>query len=353
MTQKLKIPSWYNKNMFSKIVYTLSFGVFSYIVYSIFTDEKKVINNVPEYFLSAELKFILIAFLIQVLKYLVLAFNFYINFQKAGVSFTYKEVLRATFVYIYVSVSTPFIGAGGLLAFVDYAGHKEFSRIKTAAGAFLALLAVYLGFFLIILFSLIFFRESIDDFPVNYFYAMLGFGGILITLVFLSIFTKDFLVKFFHLIQKFLNFFSRYIHKKLVLDEKWAHRNVHLAHECFVDIKHDPKFYLKPIIIGLIFHILNILSLTTVAWAFKEVIPVSKVVSSYVVLNTLETVSPTPNGIGIIEGLVPKFMNEIGIGDESSLIIVVIFRIIYFYIPLLIGFYFSHKLFLRKRKSRS
>ncbi len=344
MSLKLKIPSWYNKIMFSKIVYVVSLFFFIGIIYKNY----HLLDSVPQDLLKAKLLLLFLAVVIQIIKYLVLAYNFYINFQKAGVNFTYREVLKVTFVYMFVSVSTPFIGAGGLLAFVDHAGHKEFNRIKTAAGAFLALLADYLGFFLIILFSLIFFRDSIDDFPVNYLYAMLGFGGLLLTLVFLSIFTKDFLIKFFHQIQRLLNFVSHKIHKKVHLDEKWAHRNVHLAHECFIDIKHDPRFYLKPILIGLLFHILNILSLATVAWAFKELIPVSKVVSSYVVLNTLETVSPTPNGIGIIEVFVPEFMRSIGIDFANSLIIITIFRLIYFYVPLLVGFYFSHKLFLRK-----
>jgi uncharacterized protein (TIRG00374 family) len=332
--------------MFSKIVYVLSLVFFISIIYKNY----HLLDSIPADLMKAKLLLLLLAAVLQILKYLVLAYNFYINFQKAGVRFTYKEVLKATFVYMYVSVSTPFIGAGGLLAFVDYAGHKEFNKIKTAAGAFLALLADYLGFFLIILFSLLFFRDSIDDFPVNYLYAMLGFGGLLLTLVFLSIFTKDFLVKFLHQIQRILNFISHKIHKKVHLDEEWAHRNVHLAHECFVDIKHDPKFYIKPVLIGLLFHILNIVSLAVVAWSFKEVIPVSKVVSSYVVLNTLETVSPTPNGIGIIEVFVPEFMRTIGIDFGNSLIIITIFRLIYFYIPLLVGFYFSHKIFLKREK---
>jgi len=343
-TLKLKIPSWYNKDMFSRIIYFLSLIFFVSIIYRNYP----LLLNIPEDLLKAKILLLVLALVLQVFKYLVIAYNFYLNFQKAGVKFTYQEVFRATFVYMYVSVATPFVGAGGLLAFVDYAGHKEFNRVKTAAGAFLALLADYLGFFLIILFSLLFFRDSIEDFPVNYLYAMIGFGGVLLTLVFLSIFTKDFLINFIHSIQRILNFVSRKIHKNLVMDETWAHKNVQLAHECFVDIKHDPKFYIKPILIGLIFHILNILTLAVVAWSFKEVIPVSKVVSSYVVLNTLETVSPTPNGIGIIEVFVPEFMKSIGIDFGNSLIIITIFRLIYFYIPLMVGFYFSHKIFLKK-----
>ena len=331
--------------MFSKIIYVVSLVVFGSIIYK----NLDLLNSIPQDLLKAKLYFIALAIVIQILKYCVLAYNFYINFKKAGVNFTYKEVLKSTFVYIYVCVSTPFIGAGGLLAFVNYADHKKQNKIKVAAGSFLALLADYISFFLIILFSLVFFRDSIEDFPVNYLFAMLGFGSVLIALVLLSIFTKDFLIKLIHSLQRLLNFVSKRIHKNLVLDEEWAHRNVTLAHECFVDIKHDTKFYLKPIGLGLIFHILNILSFAVVAWAFKEIIPTSKIVSSYVVLNTLETISPTPNGVGIIEVLVPEFMKNIGIDFGNSLIIVSIFRFIYFYIPLIVGFYFSHKIFMRKK----
>jgi len=332
--------------MFSKIIYIVSFIVFTYLV----KENYDLLLKVPEYLFQANLLLILLAIILQILKYIVLSYNFYINFKQAGVNFTYWETFKATFVYIYVSVATPFVGAGGLLAFVDYAGHKEFSRIKAGAGAFLALLADYLSFFMIIIFSLIFFKDSSHDFPINFIYSMIGFGSLLITLVFLSIFKKDFLIKFILMIKKSLNFVSKRIHHKLVIDENWAHTNVTLAHECFIDIKHNPKFYYKPIFIALLFHVLNIASLAVVAWSFKEVIPVSKVVSSYVVLNTLETISPTPNGIGVIEVAVPYFLETIGIERDISITIVTMFRLIYFYLPLLLGFYFSYKLFIRKEK---
>jgi len=331
--------------MLSKFLYFLS-GVF---FVSIVIKNFHLLDSIPNDLLKAKISLLFLALFLQVLKYLVLAYNFYVNFDKAGVKFRYLEVLKATFVYVYVSVSTPFVGAGGLLAFVHYAGHKNVSRIKVGAGAFLALLGDYLGFFLIIIFSLIFFRSTIDDFPVNYIYAMVGFGALLLSLVFLSIFQKNFLKNLFNKIQRLLNFITDKIHKRVHLDDDWAHRNVDLAHECFVDIKKDPLFYIKVIFIALSFHILNIATLAVVGWSFKEQLTSSKVVSTYVVVNTLETISPTPNGIGIIESFVPEFMTTIGIDFSNSLIIITIFRFIYFYIPLFIGFYLSYRIFNGKK----
>jgi uncharacterized protein (TIRG00374 family) len=331
--------------MFSKILYLLSAGYFALVIYRNYN----LLGSIPTELGKASLMLILIALLLQALKYLVLAYNFYINFNKTGVEFKYIETLKATFVYIYVCVATPFIGAGGLLAFVNYAGHKKVSKIKVAAGSFLALLADYLGFFLIIIFSLIFFKDKIEDFPVNYLISMLIFGGILISIVFLSIFKREILIFIIKKFQDLANFFSRTFHKKVHFDDQWAKRNVDLAHECFVDVKKDPLFYFKTTGIGLVFHLLNIATFAVVGLSFSEKLTLSKVTSSYVVLNTLETISPTPNGIGIIESFVPEFMSSIGVDFANALVVVTIFRFIYFYIPLFIGFYFSYKIFNGKK----
>jgi uncharacterized protein (TIRG00374 family) len=290
-----------------------------------------------------------LAIIIQIVKYLVLAYNFYINFNKAGVNFKYLETLKATFVYMYVCVATPFIGAGGLLAFVNYAGHKKVSKIKVAAGSFLALLADYLGFFIVVIFSLIFFKSTIEDFPVNYLISMLVFGAVLISFVFLSIFKREILIFLLKKLQDLANFSSNLFKKQVQFDEEWAKRNVDLAHECFVDIKKDPYFYLKSVGIGLAIHILNIASFAVVGLSFSEKLTLSKLTSSYVVLNTLETISPTPNGIGIIESFVPEFMASIGVDFANALVVVTIFRFIYFYTPLFVGFYFSYKIFNGKK----
>jgi uncharacterized protein (TIRG00374 family) len=331
--------------MFSKILYLLSAGYFASVIYKNYN----LLGSIPRELSKASFLLIVLALLLQVVKYLVLAYNFYINFNKTGVNFKYVETLKATFVYIYVCIATPFIGAGGLLAFVNYAGHKKVSKIKVAAGSFLTLLADYLGFFIVVIFSLIFFKSTIEDFPVNYLISMLVFGAVLLLIVFLSIFKREMLTFLLKKLQDLANFFSNLFKKQIHFDDDWSQRNVDLAHECFVDIKKDPYFYVKSVGIGLIMHLLNIATFAVVGLSFSENLNLSKLVSSYVVLNTLETISPTPNGIGIIESFVPEFMSSIGVDFANALVVVTIFRFIYLYIPLFIGFYFSYKIFNGKK----
>ena len=142
--------------------------------------------------------------------------------------------------------------------------------------------------------------------------------------------------------KKYLNSCEDYCKKKKLY-------NIHFIKSNEVDIKKDPFFYFKTTGIGLLFHLLNIATFAVVGLSFSEKLTLSKLTSSYVVLNTLETISPTPNGIGIIESFVPEFMASIGIDFANALVVVTIFRFIYFYIPLFIGFYFSYKIFNGKK----
>ena len=332
--------------MLTKIIYVISAVFFLSIVGKNF----HLLDSVPSDLLRAKVYFLLLALLLQVLKHFVMAFNFYANFKKININFSYIEVLKLTFVYIYLCVATPFVGAGGVIAFIDYAKEKGISKMKVASSTFLALMQDFLSFFIIIVLALLLFSSSLSDFPVTQILGFLLIGFFMLVLVFVGIFRHDILVKFFRIFQRFTNFVSFKIHKKIHFDEAWAERNIEMAHECFVDIKKDPLFYFKIIGVSFFAHILNIATLAAVAYSFKEVVSISKMTSIYVVLNTLESFSPTPNGIGWIESLVPEYMSGyLGFDAGNSLIVITIFRVIYFYLPLLLGFYLTYYLCKRKK----
>jgi len=334
--------------MFAKLIYLVSGAFFISIVLKNY----HLLDTIPQDLLKAKLIFLLLALLVQVIKHLLMAYNFYANFKKINIEFSYQEVLKLTFVYIYLCVATPFIGAGGVIAFIDYAKTKDISKMKVASSTFIALLQDFISFVLIIILALLFFSSNLEDFPVDYILGFLSIGLIMTFLVFLGIFRHDLLVTFFKLLQKIGNFLTYKLHKRIHFDETWAERNIKIAHECFIDLKKDPNFYLKMVFVSFSVHFLNILTLGLVAWAFKESVSFSKMTSIYVVLNTLESFSPTPNGIGWIESLVPEYMTSyLGFSAGNSLILITVFRLIYFYLPLLLGFYFSYILWKKLKNN--
>ena len=89
-------------------------------------------------------------------------------------------------------------------------------------------------------------------------------------ILFTAIFYHKFLVLLLDILRRIVNFLTYRVSQKIHFDEEWAKRNVSLAHECFVDIKNDPPFYLKIIFWSVVSHVLNIITIAVVGWSFSE-----------------------------------------------------------------------------------
>lgn len=91
-------------------------------------------------------------------------------------------------------------------------------------------------------------------------------------------------------------------------------------------------------------HVMQIVSLIMIFAAFgAEVTPIG-VIMCYSLFILFTTISPTPQGIGIVEGLVQIAMTSIGYSSGESLAIILAYRGITLWIPLLIGFILFKKI---------
>jgi uncharacterized protein (TIRG00374 family) len=196
--------------------------------------------------------------------------------------------------------------------------------------------------------SVLVFKDTLEDFPSIYINGIMAIGVGLMGVIISAIYFKHFLIFLVEIFRSIANWAGRLFHKKELYDIDWAQRNVQIVHECFLDVKKSPRLYLWSIFICFITHILNIATLAVIAWALKESLALSKLTSTYIIINTLESVSPTPNGIGVVESLTPKYMASLGINFSNALVIVSIFRFVYFYLPVLLGFYLSYRSYSKR-----
>ena len=75
--------------MFSRILYVLSAGYFGFVIYKNYN----FLGNIPTEIHKANLLLILIALILQVGKYFLLAYNFHLNFEKVGIKFKFLDKL--------------------------------------------------------------------------------------------------------------------------------------------------------------------------------------------------------------------------------------------------------------------
>ena len=103
------------------------------------------------------------------------------------------------------------------------------------------------------------------------------------------------------------------------------------------EIRHKPRDLFFPVLLALNSKILMILVLYCVFVASKVPISIGTLIAGFSVSFLFSIVSPTPSGIGIVEGILPLALNSFYIPLGTAAIITLMFRGFTFWLPLLFG----------------
>jgi glycosyltransferase 2 family protein len=81
----------------------------------------------------------------------------------------------------------------------------------------------------------------------------------------------------------------------------------------------------------------DIICLLFVMLAFHEYVAVDKVVIAYVIAYVVGTFSPTPSGLGAVEGVLIALLVGFGLASGPAVAIVLVYRLIFFWLPIPVG----------------
>lgn len=90
--------------------------------------------------------------------------------------------------------------------------------------------------------------------------------------------------------------------------------------------------------ISLWMHIINLLSLIVIFISFETNFNIIPIFAGYSIGYLFRIISPTPQGIGIVEGVMPYIFHSFGINLALATIVTLIYRVISIWLPALIGF---------------
>ncbi|MCB9423359.1 MAG: flippase-like domain-containing protein [Ardenticatenaceae bacterium] len=102
----------------------------------------------------------------------------------------------------------------------------------------------------------------------------------------------------------------------------------------------------KPILHAFLNEILNLGILFFVAWSFGIKLSFGVLVASYSVGMLFFVMTPTPGGLGFVEGILILVMSSLDVPDESALVITLAYRGLTFWLPFILGF-FAYRWFNR------
>jgi uncharacterized protein (TIRG00374 family) len=306
------------------------------------------VENVFHVFSQGAWQWIFVAFLIQVVYYLAYTQMYRSALYTVEVNSRFIRTLTLLLSSIVVNVVTHAAGSAGSVLLVDDASRRGQSSARAAAGVLFAIITNFVTFALILVIALIYLFRTHELQT----YEILGSGILLILIIGLGTLLVIGLVKpatmqviLAHL-QNWLARIMDLLKRSSPLPPSWAETNARDLSEAKTIIQAHPGRVIVTFGVSLFAHMLDIACLYALFLAFYHPVGLWLVLAGYAIGMLFWIVSITPQGIGVVEGVMTLAYTSLGIPVTIATTIALAFRGLTFWIPLGIGF-----LLLRRTKA--
>ncbi len=239
----------------------------------------------------------------------------------------------------FVNVVAPSGGVGGLAIFMSEARRRNYSPARAAVAGVLFLLFDYLGLIVIVLVGLVILIRR-NDLTLVVILASAALVGLAMLFAFLLNLGMQSAVALGNVLAKMTRFLNRvlrpFIHRDY-LSESRAREFAHDAADGLIKMRSEPKSMLLPLFLAFTNKTALIIILTLVFLAFKIPISIGTIIACFSIGYLFVIVSPTPAGIGVVEGALTLALTSMYISLEDAAIITLSYRGITFWLPLLFG----------------
>ena len=303
------------------------------------------IEKVTGPLIRGQLEWVLAAALLQVLYYIAFAAMFKSAFFTVDVKSRVRDLLSVTLGALFINVVAPTWGMAGAALYVDDAAHRGESPARAAAGTLLAQAADFVAFAMILAGGLAYLlmRHRLRGYEIAGTAVLLvitcGLAGALL----LGIWRPKLLMKILDSVQRGANGLAKKVHKDVLLRDGWAARSASDFSGAAKAIEDHPERLAFTVGIALVAHLINIASLYSLFLAFHQTIELGPLVAGYAMGILFWNVSPVPQGIGVVEGVMALVYASLGIHRTMAVLVVLAFRGLNFWLPMLVGFFLLRK----------
>lgn len=288
---------------------------------------------------KAHLGFFLLAILIQIAWFVTSGRMYQSIFHLLGIHEDVLTLSRIAAAANFINVVAPTAGAGGVALFAAEAKRRGHPAGKATVAAALFLLLDLAAFLIILSLGLIVLvrRNDLDAGEISasliLFTTAAGFTSVLYIGYRSAEKLGNILAKFARGINKVVHLFR----KENYLSEERAHEFAHELADGFSGLTEQPSSLIRPVLWGLFEKGLLMLILVCSFLAFEVSFSAGTIIAGFAIAYLFLIVSPTPSGIGIVEGIMPVALSSLNVNWSQSVVITLLYRAVTFWVPLGIG----------------
>ncbi len=304
------------------------------------------VSTLINIFSSGRLEWLLAGVTVQLGSFLLYAWLYKLGFTAVGVKSRIAGLAPLLFSAIFISTVLPAGGAATAALFIDDAVHRGQSGARAAVGLILVLvadLATMLPFILAAL-AILSIRSSFNIYDTLVVLAFLALNMLLIGGLVLARLQPALLHQALTWVQRTGNRIAHHFKRADLLAGNWAEKNTGELCEAALAITTHPRRVGFTAGVGCILHFVSVLGLYTLFLAFRQPVDPGILIAGFGMGMAYWTVGITPQGIGVVEGIMAFVFTILGVPSPKAIAIALAFRGLYFWLPMLIGLFLLTRL---------
>jgi uncharacterized protein (TIRG00374 family) len=256
----------------------------------------------------------------------------------------------------FVNVVTPTAGVGGMAIFISEARRKEYSSGRTTVASAMFVLFDYAGFLLVLALGLIvlFRRDKLQIPELTASGILLLIAAGIASLLYLGMYSEKKLGRFLAGGATLVNRIVRMVQRDKTMDYLSVDRAFTFSRDIadgMRELRGKPRELLLPLLLALNSKVLLIIVLLFVFLAFGVPPSLGTLIAGFSIAFLFMIVSPTPSGVGFVEGALTLTLASFYIPLSDSAVIAIAYRSITFWLPLVFGMVAIRRLDMVANKS--
>ncbi len=330
-----KCSGGYNDMAMRKLlVVVVLFLAVTLIIFS-FSELQSVIQTLQD----AHMRYVFLAILVEAIWFFTLGWMFQRLYGLLGMKESKRRLTLLAAAASFVGVVTPSAGFGGLAVFIaDGQGRSHPSGKVTVAGALYALLdqAAFLCVLALGIIVLIR-RNHLGAGEIGASLILVAVASVLAFLLFLGYRSSQALGNVLAALSRIVNAVARpFIHREYLSEER-AHGFASDVSEGLGAVPSKPPNLIQAFLLSLGNKILLMGILTCSFLSFDVPSSAGTIVGGFAIAYLFQIVSPTPSGVGVVEGVLAVALHTLGVNFSQAVIVTLVYRGVTFWLPLAAG----------------
>ena len=288
---------------------------------------------------KAHLTFFILAILVQLIWFVTTARMYQSIFHLLGVHESVQTLARISTAANFINVVAPTAGVGGIALFASEARRRGHPPGKVTVAAALFLLLDQAAFLVILSLGLMVLvrRNDLQAGEISASLFLLGTAVTYAFVLYLGYRSEEKLGNLLGKIARGINRVVKFFRKEDYLSEVRAHEFAHEVSEGLAGLTEKPSSLVRPILWGILDKGLLMLVLVFSFLSFEVPFSAGTIIAGFSIAYLFLIVSPTPSGIGIVEGLMPIALTSLNVNWSQAVVITLTYRTVTFWVPFGIG----------------